>query len=73
MIKKDGKFVHVVIHVDDHDLLCFIYNDSELCMNVYDSISKSFAMKRGPLTFHISTGRPSEVYPPSLLGSFLPH
>ena len=50
MIKKDGKFVHVVIHVDD---FAVFHNDSELCMNVYDSISKSFAMKRGPLTFFL--------------------
>jgi hypothetical protein len=50
MIKKNGKFVNVVIHVDD---FAVFHNDSELCMNMYDKMSKSFAMKRGPLTFFL--------------------
>ena len=50
MLRVNGKFVNVVIHVDD---FAVFHNDAALCASVYAKLDDRFKMKRGPLTYFL--------------------
>ena len=46
----DGRFIYLLIHVDD---FAVFHNDSKLCESVFSKLNSNFKLKRGPLNFFL--------------------
>ena len=47
---SDGRFVRLLVHVDD---FAVFHNDSVLCKSVFNKLNKTFKLKCGPLSFFL--------------------